>query len=150
MYCPCCGQYLLCQGKPYYGHSVDDDVLPEIWENQKCDRCGATFTHTKHFFYDEEEDEYDDIVAPPSKRVKSRSRKIRYPSCPRCGAKTNSTDMKYNDFDDYGNLFECYVCPECPTRFSITYDGDNENCDWEYDQDSIESLSRKKRFFRRK
>ena len=77
MNCPNCGTFLLCQGKPYYGSFSDDDVLPEIWENQKCYKCGTKFTHTKYFTYDELDDEYDDIVIPKSskRRVKSQSMK---------------------------------------------------------------------------
>lgn len=148
MYCPKCGEFLLCHGKPTY-HDEGSDILVEKWSNQKCSNCGTLFTCEKSFAYLEDEDEYSDIRTPinkskPSDRgIRSRSRKIETPDCPHCHKRTRPSDMKYNGYDEDSNLFESYHCPHCGTRFSISFDGKDENSEWYYDMDSIESPSRK-------
>ena len=55
------------------------------------------------------------------------------PGCPSCGIIVSVTDMKYNDTDTEGNLFECYRCSGCLHRFTITYDSKDDTGNWWYD-----------------
>jgi len=147
MYCPKCDNFLACTGKPEYRDK--GDLLVEIWRNQKCGECGTIFTCKKFYGYIEE-DEYTDVIYPEEKRaVRSKSAKTRIP-CPKCGTRMDPTEMKYNGHDEDGNLFESYKCSTCNARFSITYDGPNDDCSWDYDLDTIECLSKKRGILRRK
>jgi hypothetical protein len=70
--------------------------------------------------------------------VRSRSEKPRrvrapLPTCPNCGAQTSVIDMKHNDKDEFGQLYENYRCPVCPCWFTITYCGPDDTYDWVYD-----------------
>jgi len=56
------------------------------------------------------------------------------PKCPKCGAQTSVIDMKHNDRDEFGQLYENYRCPVCPCWFTITYDGPDDTYDWSYDE----------------
>lgn len=84
-----------------------------------------------------------DALLKNEKNVRSKSRKVETPDCPKCHKHTTSSDMKYNGYDDEGNLYESYRCPHCGTRFTISYEGDDEDYEWWYDMDSIESPSPK-------
>ena len=57
-----------------------------------------------------------------------------YPECPRCHASMIAVDMKFNDFDKNGNLYEFYDCPACGHNFTITYEGPNDSFHWWYDE----------------
>ena len=66
--------------------------------------------------------------------VKSRNRKSMPPVCPRCGYRTDYTDLKYTDLDMNGDYFEYWRC-DCPNGgFTITYNGPNDTYDWEFDE----------------
>lgn len=55
------------------------------------------------------------------------------PDCPSCGRTSESTDMKYNDLDSEGKLFECYRCSYCLHRFCVTYEDGDDTGYWWYD-----------------
>ena len=57
-----------------------------------------------------------------------------YPECPRCHASMIAIDMKFNDLDEDGNLYEFYDCPACGHGFTITYEGPDDSYDWWYDE----------------
>ena len=70
----------------------------------------------------------------PKKRS-SAPKRTPLPTCPKCGAQMHGWNMKFNDYNDEGNLVEGYRCDDCGKKFTISYEGRTERSHWWYDED---------------